>query len=90
MSAATDVAAALTVDGRRIPFSPGDTLAAALLRAGVSTFRRSRRGAPRGLYCGIGVCNDCLVTVDGRINVRACVTTAVPEMRITTGAEENA
>jgi predicted molibdopterin-dependent oxidoreductase YjgC len=68
---------AFTFDDRRIEAGPGDTLGASLMRAGVVTLRRSWSNQPRGLYCGIGVCNDCLVTVDGKPNVRACVTSVV-------------
>jgi predicted molibdopterin-dependent oxidoreductase YjgC len=66
--------AAITVDGRRLPVRPGQTIAAVLIAAGWRTFRVSRlRGRPRGLFCGIGVCHDCLVTVNGQPGVRACL-----------------
>ena len=44
----------------------GQTVAAALTAAGIRTWRTTRHGAPRGLFCGMGVCQDCLVTIDGR------------------------
>lgn len=50
----------------------GETIAAALTAAGVASFR-ALHGAPRGLHCGMGACRDCVVTVDGRIGVRACM-----------------
>jgi predicted molibdopterin-dependent oxidoreductase YjgC len=75
----------LTVDGRAIPIHAGDSVAAVIMRTGTLIFRRSRSGEPRGLYCGIGVCNDCLVTVDGRPNLRACVTPAVAGATVETG-----
>jgi hypothetical protein len=56
-----------------------------LLRAGLRAFRRSRSGEPRGLYCAIGVCNECLVMLEDAINVRACVTPARPGARIRLG-----
>ena len=75
----------IVVDGREIPARCGQTIAAALLAGGVRTFRQTRRGnAPRGLYCGMGICFDCLVAVDGRPNVRACVTPVEDGMRIET------
>lgn len=77
--------AALTVDGRRVALLPGDTLAAALMRDGSFAFRRSRKGEARGVFCGIGICNECLLTVDGRPNVRACVTAATSGAIVTTG-----
>ena len=67
----------MTVDGRAIAVETGDSVAAALMRAGIMAFRRSHTGEPRGVFCGIGVCNDCLVTVDGEPNVRACLAPAV-------------
>jgi hypothetical protein len=47
--------------------------------------RRTRRtGASRGLFCGIGVCFDCLVTIDGVANERACLRSATPGLAVTT------
>ena len=64
----------LVVDGRPLPAFEGESLAAALLAAGPRPLRRTERaGEPRGYFCGAGVCHDCLVTVDGQPNVRACV-----------------
>jgi predicted molibdopterin-dependent oxidoreductase YjgC len=75
----------LTVDGRPLSAPEGQSLAAALLSAGRSTLRESPSGTPRGLYCGIGVCQECRVRVDGHGVVRACVTPVAPGMRVTTG-----
>ncbi len=75
----------IEVDGERVAARPGMTVAAALLAAGRRTLRRTAQGAPRGLFCGMGVCFDCLVTVDGAPNVRACVTQVAPGMRVETG-----
>ncbi|MFF5970512.1 (2Fe-2S)-binding protein [Streptomyces sp. NPDC012769] len=67
----------LTFDGRELPFSEGQSIAAALWSAGVLTWRTTRAGgAPRGAFCGIGQCFDCLVTVNGRPNRRACLVPA--------------
>ena len=61
----------------------GETVGAALMAAGIMAFRITRQGAkPRGIFCGIGICFDCLVVVDGRPNVRACVTPVTPGMRV--------
>lgn len=61
-------------DGRPIPFAAGQTIGAALISAGILSWRSTRvYGRPRGVFCGIGVCFDCLITVDGRPNVRACL-----------------
>ncbi|MFD7458272.1 MULTISPECIES: (2Fe-2S)-binding protein [unclassified Streptomyces] len=69
----------LTFDGQEIQALPGQTVAAALWSAGITAWRTTRgSGSPRGVFCGIGVCFDCLVTVDGRPNQRACLVPAEP------------
>jgi hypothetical protein len=62
-------------DGASMSGFAGETIAAALLANGVAAFRRDRDGAPRGPYCNMGVCFECLVQVDGdgRPWVRACL-----------------
>lgn len=75
----------LVFDGRDIDILEGDTLGASLMRAGVLMTRRSRSGEPRGLYCAIGVCHDCLVSLDGVRNVRACMTIARPGAKVHAG-----
>ena len=72
----------LTVDGRRVTAYAGETLAAVLLAEGHAATRRTRGGSPRGVYCGMGVCYDCLVVLDGVPNTRACVTFAAEGMRV--------
>lgn len=62
-----------TVNGERVEAFEGETVGAALLAAGRVTLRASRLGGRRGMFCGIGLCYECLVTVDG-VSVRACVT----------------
>jgi hypothetical protein len=72
-------------DGCRVRAYPGETVGAALTAAGITTFRTTRvHGAPRGLFCGIGVCFDCLVVVDGAPNQRACLTAALPDLIVQT------
>jgi pyruvate/2-oxoglutarate dehydrogenase complex dihydrolipoamide dehydrogenase (E3) component/bacterioferritin-associated ferredoxin len=64
---------------RDIPFRAGQSVAAALAASGVRELRATRRnldGAGRGLYCGMGVCQDCLVEIEGWPNTRACVAKA--------------
>jgi predicted molibdopterin-dependent oxidoreductase YjgC len=75
----------ITVNGRKLDIFHGDTLGACMMRGSVLTTRRSRTGQLRGLYCAIGVCNDCLVSVNGVGNVRACITAAEPGARVDTG-----
>ncbi|MGW7074074.1 (2Fe-2S)-binding protein [Streptomyces sp. NPDC054871] len=75
----------VTFDGREIPALPGQTVAAALWSAGITAWRTTRRGGePRGVFCGIGVCFDCLVEVNGRANQRACLTPTAPGDEIRT------
>jgi predicted molibdopterin-dependent oxidoreductase YjgC len=82
------VRAGFDFDGRRIPFSTGQSVAAALWAAGVPSWRTTRFGGrPRGLFCGIGVCFDCLVRIDGRADERACLVAARPGMIVRTGRE---
>jgi predicted molibdopterin-dependent oxidoreductase YjgC len=65
-----------------VPCRDGDTIGAALWRAGRRELRRSPRlGAPRGMFCAIGTCFECLVSADGAI-VRACVTPARAGMQV--------
>ena len=61
---------------RAIPAWPGESVAAALLAAGVRAWRTAEDGSPRGLFCGIGVCWECRCIIDGRPNSRACQTEA--------------
>ena len=70
-------------DDRQIEAVEGETIAAALSAAGITTFRRTPTGAPRGLFCGMGACFDCVVTVNGRIGQRACLTQVADGMRVT-------
>ncbi|MFE3453608.1 (2Fe-2S)-binding protein [Nonomuraea sp. NPDC059194] len=75
----------ITVDGRPVPVIPGQSVGAALHAAGITSWRTTRHGGrPRGLFCGIGVCFDCLVTVNGRESQRACLVEAMPGDEVTT------
>ncbi len=62
------------IDGREHTVAQGQSVAAVLLGAGLTSWRTTRGGArPRGIFCGIGVCFDCLVIVNGIPDVRACL-----------------
>ncbi|MFF7178227.1 2Fe-2S iron-sulfur cluster-binding protein [Streptomyces sp. NPDC008121] len=75
----------LRFDGRELTAQAGQSIAAVLWNAGVLTWRTTREGAaPRGVFCGIGVCHDCLVTVNDRPNQRACLVPARPGDTVTT------
>src|ERR1700721_2933083 len=73
----------ISFDGTPIPALEGETIAAALSAAGIVAFRRTASGAPRGLHCGMGACFDCVVSVDGRIGQRACMTKVAEGMAVT-------
>ncbi|MBC6445650.1 (2Fe-2S)-binding protein [Actinokineospora xionganensis] len=80
----------VTVDGEPQPARAGQTVAALLLAAARVSWRDTRAGGrPRGLFCGIGVCFDCLVVVNGIPDVRACqrVVADGDEIRTQHGAE---
>jgi len=75
----------ITVDGKKIKAREGETIAAALIAAGVKVFRYSvKRNEPRGLFCAIGRCTDCVMTVNNKSNVRTCVTLVEEDMKIET------
>src|SRR6185437_14155890 len=76
---------AFTFDGTPIEALNGETIAAALSAAGITTLRHTPSGTPRGLHCGMGACWDCVVTVDGRIGQRACMTPAVAGQVVESG-----
>jgi sarcosine oxidase subunit alpha len=64
---------AILVDGIPLRVAPGQSLAAALWNAGVTAFRTSVAGEPRGPVCGMGACLECRVTIDGLPGRRACL-----------------
>ena len=72
-------------DGQQIAAFEGETVAAALLAAGHRVLRTTAvTGTPRGIFCGMGVCFDCLVVIDGVPSRRACVTFVTEGMRVET------
>lgn len=74
-----DVRFTVTVDDAEVPAVAGQTVAGLLLALGKDSWRDTRRnGRPRGVFCGIGVCFDCLVVVNGIPDVRACQRTLAP------------
>ena len=78
----------ISVDGNLIEAYEGETIATALLSVGIRTFRlTSKHKEPRSLFCGMGVCFECLVTVDGVHAIRACVTPVAEGMQVETCRE---
>ncbi|WP_414451575.1 (2Fe-2S)-binding protein [Burkholderia sp. 22PA0099] len=73
----------IEIDGRLVDVPESTTVAAALLHAGVRTFRRTPVGdAPRGPFCMMGVCFDCLVEIDGQPNRQSCMVEVKDGMRV--------
>ncbi len=75
----------ITVDDREIEAREGEMIAAALLANGIRVFRTTpHSGEPRGPFCAVGRCPDCMMTVDGVLNVRTCETPVRDGMKIET------
>ena len=73
------------VDGEKIVAFEGETIGAALMAAGRRTLRYTNRyGRPRGLYCGMGLCQECRMVINGIPNTQACQTLVTPECRVET------
>lgn len=62
-------------DGQPVEAREGQTIAGALIASGRASWRTAA-GAERGVFCGIGICQDCIVTVNGAAGVRACLRSA--------------
>lgn len=71
----------ITVDGERHVVEPGISVAAAMMNAGLP-LRQSTHGQPRSALCGMGVCHECRVTIDGRAHQRACLVPVAPGMAV--------
>lgn len=74
----------ISINGRNLSVSPGTVVAAAISQAGVAQFRRSILGWPRGPLCGMGVCMECRVTINGQSQCRSCQTLCEAGMDIRT------
>jgi D-hydroxyproline dehydrogenase subunit gamma len=75
----------LTVNGRIVRVPVGSTVAAAVGVAGVSPYRRSVRGEARWPLCGMGICFECRVTIDGQAHRLSCQTPCEDGMTVVTG-----
>ncbi len=80
----------VSVDGERLHARQGQTVAGLLMSRGRVSWRTTAgTGRPRGLFCGIGVCFDCLVTVNGLSDVRACQRLVADGDVVETGAADD-
>jgi predicted molibdopterin-dependent oxidoreductase YjgC len=73
-----------TMDGKTIKGYEGEPISAALKAAGVMVHRHTKKDSPRGVFCAIGRCTDCVMIVDGKPNVRTCVTPLQEGMKVQT------
>lgn len=73
------------VNGAPVSVPAGATVAAAIFLQGETAFRRSVRGEPRGPLCGMGICFECRVTINGSPHARSCQILCRPGMEIETG-----
>jgi hypothetical protein len=69
-------------EGKPVSARAGEPIMAALVASGVGVFRYTKKGSPRRMFCGIGRCTDCVMTVDGVPGVRTCVTEVREGMRV--------
>ncbi len=75
----------IVVNGAELEAKEGEPVAAALMAHGIRVFRHTAKDKqPRGLFCGIGQCTDCVMEIDGVPNVRSCVTPVKAGMRVNT------
>jgi sarcosine oxidase subunit alpha len=74
----------LSVNGKPVSVPPGTLVAAAVAQAGVSSFHTSVQHEPRGPLCGMGVCFECSVTINGQAYCRSCLTLCEEGMEVRT------
>ncbi len=74
----------VVVNGVSVTMPEGSMVSAAILKTGVTEFRRSVTGEPRGPLCGMGICFECRVTIDGEAHCRSCQTVCKNGMDVRT------
>ena len=74
----------LFVNGVAVEMPAGSMVSAAILKTGATLFRRSVSGEPRGPLCGMGICFECRVTIDGEAHCRSCQTICRDGMEVRT------
>ncbi len=70
------------VNGKSTTAHMGETIHAALIAAGYYQLRKSKTHQPRGVFCGMGVCYECLITVNNKSTQRACATAVEEGMKV--------
>ena len=74
----------LSVNGSEVSVPAGSMVSAAISAAGETAFRTSVQGEPRGPLCGMGICFECRVCIDGTRHIRACQRVCQPGMQVST------
>jgi len=74
----------LRVNGNTVSVAMGTVVAAAIAQAGLTRFRRSVSGEARGPLCGMGICMECRVTINGQTHCRSCLTLCADGMEVRT------
>ena len=74
----------LRVNGVSVEMPAGSMVSAAILKTGTFAFRRSATGEPRGPLCGMGICFECRVVIDGEAHCRSCQTVCKDGMDVRT------
>jgi sarcosine oxidase subunit alpha len=87
MSRRMSEAVRLQINGRFVTVAAGTTVAAAVISAGYTTFRRSVNGTSRGPLCGMGTCFECRLTIDGVPHERSCQLLCRTDMVVATDGE---
>jgi predicted molibdopterin-dependent oxidoreductase YjgC len=74
----------LSINGKAVQVGQGTTVAAAVMIAGDTAFRTSVTGEPRGPLCGMGICFECRVTINGQAHARSCQIVCEDGMKVVT------
>jgi sarcosine oxidase subunit alpha len=81
----------ITINQEKVTAYEGELVSTVLNCEGIRVFQRKHKnGRPSGIYCGMGICYECLVNINGVSNVRACQTPVADGMIISTGIEDQA
>lgn len=83
-SQATTRTLSLTINGQPTQVAEGTLVAAAVLVSGEPVFRKSISGQPRGPLCGMGICFECRLSIDGQAHRRSCQIVCREGMEIST------
>jgi len=80
----TEKQISFTLNGKSVQAAEGISVAAAVLNHNITAFRKSVNGQPRGPLCGMGICFECRLTIDGQAHQKSCQVPLVREMVVVT------